>query len=177
MSSCASLSIPQMPLVKVADCPNHAFHDMGSKQDPTIEPLQLGTRTEGCKYAHHWSGRGVASLVHADDVVLLFWTFTRCQTLLNDMHSFCQACGLTISPSKTEVVVCTGSGMWHAWQHVWPQSAHLPACMHGPTEDLPFLVKLLLNLPLFELLWNPCCGAPSSSSQVQKYWVSAKVPA
>ena len=71
------------------------------------------------------SGRWVPSLVYADDVVLLSWTSAVLQSLLDGMHSFCQALGLTISPSKTEVVVFNGtaSGTWHVGQHVLPQSA------------------------------------------------------
>ena len=71
------------------------------------------------------SGRWVPSLVYADDVVLLSWTSAGLQSLLHGMHSFCQALGLTISPSKTEVVVFNGtaSGTRHVGQHVLPHSA------------------------------------------------------
>ena len=54
------------------------------------------------------SGRWVSSLVYADVVVLLSWTFAGLQMLLDGMHSFCQALGITISSSKTEVVVFNG---------------------------------------------------------------------
>ena len=51
------------------------------------------------------SGRWVSSLAYADDVVLLSWTSGGLQRLLNSMHEFCGHHGLTISASKTEVVV------------------------------------------------------------------------
>ncbi len=51
------------------------------------------------------SGRWVSSLVYADDVVLLSWTSHGLQHLIDGMHQFCLGMGLTISPTKTEVVV------------------------------------------------------------------------
>ena len=50
----------------------------------------------------------VPSLVYADDVALLSWTPTGLQQLIDAMHNFCQGMGLTISPTKTEVVVFNG---------------------------------------------------------------------
>ena len=87
-------------------------------------------------------GRWVPSLVYADDVVLLSWTSAGLQSLLDGMHSFCQALGLTISPSKTEVVVFNGtaSGTWHVGQHVLPQSAsfkYLALVFHESGSILP----------------------------------------
>ena len=68
------------------------------------------------------SGRWVSSLVYADDVVLLSWSSLGLQALLDGMHAFCQGLGLTISPSKTEVVVFNGtaSSTWHVGQHQLP---------------------------------------------------------
>ena len=61
------------------------------------------------------SGRWVSALVYADHVVLLSWTAAGLQDLLVSMHAFCLSLGLTISPSKTEVVVFNGSSSdtWH----------------------------------------------------------------
>ena len=61
------------------------------------------------------SGRWVSSFVYADDVVLLSSSSLGC----------CQGLGLTISPSKAEVVVFNGtaSSTWHVGQHQLPQSA------------------------------------------------------
>ena len=96
------------------------------------------------------SGRWVPSLVYADDVVLLSWTSAGLQSLLDGMHSFCQALGLTISPSKTEVVVFNGtaSGTWHVGQHVLPQSAsfkYLGLVFHESGSILPAFAKLAQN--------------------------------
>ena len=73
------------------------------------------------------SGRWVSALVYADDVVLLSWTAAGLQDLLDSMHAFCFSLGLTLSPSKTEVVVFNGSSSdtWHVGQHVLPRSASL----------------------------------------------------
>ena len=71
------------------------------------------------------SGRWVSALVDADDVVLLSWTAAGQQHLLDSMHAFCLSLGLTISPSKTEVVVFNGSSSdtWHVGKHVFSRSA------------------------------------------------------
>ena len=71
------------------------------------------------------SGRWMSALVYADDVVLLSWTAAGLQDLLNSMHAFCLNLRLTISPSKTEVVIFNGSSSdtWHSGQHVLPRSA------------------------------------------------------
>ena len=47
------------------------------------------------------------------------------QGLLDSMHGFWLGLGLTISPSKTEVVVFNGSSpdTWHVGRHVLPWSA------------------------------------------------------
>ena len=51
------------------------------------------------------SGRWVSSLVNADDVALLSHTLQGLQQLIDAMLGFCTSMGLTISPTKTEVVV------------------------------------------------------------------------
>ena len=96
------------------------------------------------------SGKWVPSLIYADDVVLLSWTSAGLQSLLNGMHSFRQALGLTISPSKTEVVVFNGTaaGTWHVGQHVLPQSAsfkYLGLVFHEAGSNLPAFAKLAQN--------------------------------
>ena len=70
------------------------------------------------------SGRWVSSLTYADDVVLLSWTSGGLQRLLNSMHEFCGHHGLTISASKTEVVVFNGSSAntWYLGEHALPRS-------------------------------------------------------
>ena len=57
--------------------------------------------------------------------MLLSGTAAGLQSLLDSMYSFCQAPGLTISPSKTEIVRINGtaSGTWHVGQHVFTKSA------------------------------------------------------
>ena len=57
------------------------------------------------------SDRWVSALVYADDVVLLSWTAAGPQDLLDSMHAFCLSLGLTISPSKTEVVVLNAAAL------------------------------------------------------------------
>ena len=71
------------------------------------------------------SGRWVSSLVYADDVVLMSWPAVGLQQLLDGMHGFCQNLGLTITPTKTEVVVFNGhsSDSWHVGAHTLPKSA------------------------------------------------------
>ena len=96
------------------------------------------------------SGRWVSSLVYADDVVLLSWSSLGLQALLEGMHAFCQGLGLTISPSKTEVVVFNGtaSSTWHVGQHQLPQSAsfkYLGLVFHESGSMSPAFAKLAQN--------------------------------
>ena len=66
-------------------------------------------------------GRWVSAHVYADDVVLLSWTAAGLQSLLYSMHTLCFCLGLTISPSKIEVVLNgNSSDTWHCAQHVLP---------------------------------------------------------
>ena len=96
------------------------------------------------------SGRWVSALVYADDVVLLSWTAAGPQDLLDSMHAFCLSLGLTISPSKTEVVVFNGSSSdtWHVGQHVLPRSAsfkYLGIVFHESGGMTEALARLLQN--------------------------------
>ena len=90
----------------------------------------------------------LAALVHADDVVLLSWTAAGIQDLLDSMHAFFLSLGLTISPSKTEVVVFNGSSSdtWHVGQHVLSRSAsfkYLGIVFHEPGGMTEALARLL----------------------------------
>ena len=64
------------------------------------------------------------------------------------MHAFCLSLGLTISPSKTKVVVFDGSSSdtWHVGQHVLPRSASfqfLGIVFHESDSMTEALAKLL----------------------------------
>ncbi len=66
-------------------------------------------------------GRWVSSLAYADDAVLLFYSGQSQQALIDSTRTFCANKvdkGLTISPTKTEVVVIVAfhgpaAGSWH----------------------------------------------------------------
>ncbi len=64
------------------------------------------------------SGRLVSALVYADDVALLSWTDHGLHQLIDGMQDFRQHVNLTISPTKTEVVVFNraSSGVSYTWQ-------------------------------------------------------------
>ena len=61
------------------------------------------------------SGRRVPFLCYADGVVLLSDTSQGLQILIDSMHGFCVSVGLTISVTKTEVVVFHGAGIQDSW--------------------------------------------------------------
>ena len=72
------------------------------------------------------SGHWLSSLVYADDVVLLSWSPSGLQLLLDSMGGFCLGLGLVISPTKTEVVTFNGPGTpspGHVGSQTLPQSS------------------------------------------------------
>ena len=72
------------------------------------------------------SGRWLLSLVYTDDVVLLSWSPSGLQLLLDSMNGFCPGLGLVISPTETEVVIFNGPGTPSSWQvgsQTLPQSS------------------------------------------------------
>ena len=99
------------------------------------------------------SGRWVSSLAYADDVALLSWTPHGLQQLIDGMQEFCDGMGLTISPTKTEVVVFNRptSGPLPAWQvgaSQLPVSAsfkYLGLIFHESGSMAPALARLLQN--------------------------------
>ena len=96
------------------------------------------------------SGRWVSSLVYADDVALLSWSSAGLQALLSCMHEYCNGLGLTISPTKTEVVVFNGctSDTWHVGQHQLPQAAsfkYLGFVFHESGSMSPAFGRLAQN--------------------------------
>ena len=96
------------------------------------------------------SGRWVSSLVYADNVVLMSWSAVGLQQLLDGMHGFCQNLGLTISPTKTEVMVFNGhsSDSWHVGAHTLPRSAtfeYLGLVLHESGSMSDALARLAHN--------------------------------
>ena len=99
------------------------------------------------------SGRWVSSLVYADDVALLSWTSHGLQQLINGTQEFCDGMGLTISPTKTELVVFNGppSGSTPTWQvgasqlPVSPSFNFLGLIFHESGSMAPALARLLQN--------------------------------
>ena len=62
------------------------------------------------------SGKWSSSLMYADDVVLLSWSASGLQLLLDSKNHYCSSMGLVISPTKTEVVVFNGPGTASTWR-------------------------------------------------------------
>ena len=56
------------------------------------------------------SSRWLSSLIFADDVILLSWSPSGLQLLLDSMNIFCLGLGLVISLTKTELAVLNGPG-------------------------------------------------------------------
>ena len=96
------------------------------------------------------SGRWVSALVYADDDALLSWSSSGLQALLTCMHGYCHGIGLTISPTKTEVIVFNGctSDTWHVGQHQLPQVAsfkYLGFVFHESGSMSPAFERLAHN--------------------------------
>ena len=93
---------------------------MGVRQGCPLSPTLFGLFFDGLHDHLHScasasgiqlrSGRWVSSLVYADDIVLLSWSASGLQVLLDSMNQFCVGLGLVISTTKTEVVVFNGPG-------------------------------------------------------------------
>ncbi len=99
------------------------------------------------------SGRWVSSLVYADDFVLLSWTSHGLQHLMDGVHQFCLSMGLTISPTKTEVVVFCRQPLdseltWHVDGKLLPVSPsfkYLGLIFHQSGDTEPAFRRLLQN--------------------------------
>ncbi len=99
-----------------------AIQQMGVRQGCPLSPTLFGIFFDGLHdhLMQHApsaglqldSGRQVSSLAYADDVVLLSWSAHGLQTLIDSMHGFCDSMALTISPTKTEVVVFRWPSSW-----------------------------------------------------------------
>ena len=99
---------------------------MGVRQGCPLSPTLFGLFFDGLHEHMHScapaagvqrrSGKWVSSLVYADDVVLLPWSASGLQLLLNSINHFCLGMGLVISPTKTEVVVFNGPGTASTWR-------------------------------------------------------------
>ena len=112
-----------------------AVQQMGVRQGCPLSPTLFGIFFDGLHdhLQQHaptaglqlQSGRWVTSLVYADDVVLLSWSAQGLQQLISSMHQFCAGMGLTISPTKTEVMVFHGpaAGSWHVNGQTLPVSS------------------------------------------------------
>ncbi len=91
--------------------------------------------------------------MYADDVVLLSWTSHGLQHLIDGMHQFCLSMGLTISPTKTEVVVFHRQPLdseltWHVDGKLLPVSPsfkYLGLIFHQSGDMVPAFQRLLQN--------------------------------
>ena len=105
--------------------------------------MQLGSR----------SGRWLSSLVYADDVVLLSWSPTGLQLLLDSMNYFCLGLGLVISPTRLL------SSMAQAHQVCGMLAARL--CRSLPASSIlvwsfmNLAACLLLSSDWLKMLWEP----------------------
>ena len=116
--------------------------------DGLHDHLQSCTQTAGTQLG---SGRWLSSRVYADDVVLLSWSPSGLQLLLDSMDDFCLSLCLVISPTKTEVVVFNGPGTpcsWHVGSQTLPQSSsfkYLGLAFHESGSLSPALKRLAQN--------------------------------
>ncbi len=137
-----------------------AIQQMGVRQGCPLSPTLFGIFFDGLHdhLMQHApsaglqldSGRQVSSLAYADDVVLLSWSAHGLQTLIDSMHGFCDSMALTISPTKTEVVVFHGpaAGSWHVDGQVLPVSTsfkYLGLIFHESGSLTKALGRLLQN--------------------------------
>ena len=116
------------------------------------------------------SGKWVSSLVYADDVVLLSWSASGLQLLLDSMNRFCLDMGLVISPTKTEVVVFNGpatASTWRVGAQVLPQSANFKYL------GLIFHESGTMSYALQRLAHNAVGACAQAAGQIQRALVSA----
>ncbi len=140
-----------------------AVQHMGVRQGCPLSPTLFGIFFDGLHdFLLAWapavgmrlrSGRWVSSLVYADDVVLLSWTSHGLQHLIDGMHQFCLGMGLTISPTKTEVVVFHPQPLdsqltWHVGGKLLPVSPsfkYLGLIFDQSGDMVPAFKRLLQN--------------------------------
>ncbi len=98
------------------------------------------------------SGRYFSPPVYGNDVLLLSWT-SQGLHLIDVMHSLCLSMGLTVSPTKIEVVVFHQSQVdselaWHLDSKVLPVCGsfkYLGLIFHQSGEMVPAFQRLLPN--------------------------------
>ena len=149
-----------------------AVQRMGVRQGCPLSPTLFGIFFDGLHDHLHTaalaaglqlrSGRSVSSLVYADDVALLSWSPQGLQQLIDGMQDFCQHMGLTISPTKTEVVVlqygsvCCLSHVAR-WQH---PSSHLAVLqVSGPDLSRVWQYDACLEKASPEWQWGSVLSA------------------
>ena len=156
-----------------------AVQRMGVRQGCPLSPTLFGIFFDGLHDHLHAcapscgvqlkSGRWVSSLVYADDVALLSFTSQGLQQLIDGMHGFCTSMGLTISPTKTDVVVFNGAdaqvnnGVQSSW-HVAGQQ--LPVSCSFKYLGLTFHESGSMAFALARLLQN---GQGARSRLTAKY--------
>ena len=122
------------------------IQQMGVRQGCPLSPTLFGLSFDGLHHHLHScasasgiqlrSGKWVSSLVYADDVVLLSWSASGLQLLLDSMNHFCVGLGLVISTTKTEVVIFQWPGNC---KHLagWCPGSSTVCWLQVPWPDLP----------------------------------------